>query len=240
MRLDTFLNDNFNTGREKAKELIKNSKVLVDDKIINKPSFEIINVKNIIILDDDYNKYVSRGAYKLVQAIDEYSIIIKDKKCLDVGSSTGGFTDVLLQNDAEIVFSVDTGKDQLHHKLKENIRVKSFESTNILNFTNELYGLFDIVTCDVSFVSIKKLLPHLTTLLNKGSDCVFLVKPQFEVGKNKLNKKGIVKDNKDRENALKEVVEICKILGFENIRSSVSKTVGHGGNIEYLLVCQWG
>lgn len=240
MRLDIYLNKQFNIGREKAKELIKNSKIIVDDKIINKPSFDVFDENKVVILDDEFDKYVSRGAYKLLQAIDEFNINVSDKKCLDVGASTGGFCDVLIQNGALNVHAVDTGTEQLHDKLKKHDRVKSFENTNILDFDSDAYGYFDIVTCDVSFVSIKKILPHISSLLNTGAECVFLVKPQFEVGRNKLNKKGVVKDIRDREKALKEVVDLCDFIGFKNIKTTTSNTVGHSGNVEYLLVCNWG
>ncbi len=240
MRLDSYLNNEFNTGREKAKELIKDKNVLVNDVVVTKPAFDVLEDMIVTILDEDFNKYVSRGAYKLLQAMEEYSLSVEGKKCIDVGASTGGFTDVLVQNGASTVVAVDTGTDQLHQKLRDNSIVKSLESTNILNIKKEDYGTFDVVTCDASFVSIKKLLPHISTLLNSGATCVFLVKPQFEVGQNKLNKKGVVRDLKDRENALKEVVDLCTLIGFKDIKTTISKTVGHSGNIEYLLVCNWG
>ncbi len=237
MRLDIYLNDKFNTGRERAKELIKDDKVLVNNKIIKKPSFEVTDDMEVKIVEDDYNKYVSRGAFKLLQAITEFDINVKGKKCLDVGASTGGFTDVLVQNGAEKVYSVDTGTSQLHEKLKQNENIISLENTNVLNISKNDYGLFDIITVDVSFVSITKIIPHLLTLMNENCNCVFLVKPQFEVGKNKLNKKGVVKNPKDREKVLEDVVMLCNTLQLKNIRFCVSDTVGHSGNIEYLLYC---
>ncbi len=240
MRLDTFLNNEFNTGREKAKELIKNEKVVVDDVVVTKPAFDVLENMSVTILEEDFNKYVSRGAYKLLQAIEEYELNVTGKKCIDVGASTGGFTDVLVQHGAKSVFAVDTGSEQLHLKLKENNIVTSLENTNILNIKKDDYGLFEVMTCDASFVSIKKLLTHMSTLLETGATCVFLVKPQFEVGQSKLNRKGVVRDIKDRENALKEVVDLCSVLGFTDIKTTISKTVGHSGNIEYLLVCNWG
>lgn len=236
MRLDIYLNEEFNTGREKAKELIKNGKVLVDNVIMKKPSFEIEN-QNVTITKDDYNKYVSRGAYKLLQAIEEFDIDVSGKRCLDVGASTGGFSDVLIQHNAKEIVAVDTGTNQLHQKVKTAQNILSLENTNILDVSKEQYGTFDFVCTDASFVSIKKLLPHIKTLTNEHTKCVFLVKPQFEVGKAKLNKKGVVKNPKDRELALLEVIELCKSLGFFNIQTSVSKTVGHSGNVEFLVVC---
>ncbi len=236
MRLDLYLNTQFNTGREKAKELIKNGKVTVDNETVTKPSFEV-NENVVEIIDKDFDKYVSRGAYKLLQAIDEFSISPESLRCIDVGASTGGFTDVLIQNGALEVYSIDTGTLQLHDKLKSNPKVKSFENTNILDINSSEFGLFQFVTVDVSFVSIKKIIPHLKTLMSENATCVFLVKPQFEVGKNKLNKKGVVKSQRDREQVLSEVSDFCKVLGFKNIKTTVSKTVGHSGNIEYLLIC---
>lgn len=239
MRLDIYLNNEFNTGREKAKELIKSGKVLVDNVIIKKPSFEIIDQK-VSITKDDYNKYVSRGAYKLLQAIDEFDIDINLKKCLDIGASTGGFSNVLIEHNAKSILAVDTGTDQLHEKIKNSKIVTSLENTNILNISSNEYGKFDIICVDVSFVSIKKLIPHIKTLASDVCTFIFLVKPQFEVGKSKLNKKGVVKNIKDREKALEEVCSLCNVLDFKNIKTTVSNTVGHGGNIEYLLVCDRG
>ncbi len=239
MRLDIYLNEKFNTGREKAKELIKNNLVEVDGKIVSKPSFDILEDVEVKILNEDFNKYVSRGAYKLLQAIDEFSVNPLGKRCIDVGASTGGFTDVLIQSGAKEVYSVDTGTLQLHEKLRNDEKVISLENTNILDIKSEQHGVFDFVGVDVSFVSIKKILPHLTTILNKEAECVFLVKPQFEVGRSKLNKKGVVTNKKDREKALDEVMELCKTLGFNNIKSIKSNTVGHSGNIEYLVVCRF-
>ncbi len=240
MRLDIYLNNEFNTGREKAKELIKTENVLVNNEVVTKPAFEITENDEVKILDEDFDKYVSRGAYKLIQAIDEFDLKVDGKKCLDVGASTGGFTDVLIQSNAEKVYAVDTGTSQLHEKLKQNNKIISLENTNILDIKEDDYGLFDIVTVDVSFVSITKIIPHLVNLMNTDCQCVFLVKPQFEVGKNKLNKKGVVKNPKDRETALNDVVNLCRNLGFRNIKSTISNTVGHSGNIEFLLSCTRG
>ncbi len=239
MRLDLYLNSNYNTGREKAKELIKDGKVLVDGVVIEKPSFIVLD--NVVeITEKDFDKYVSRGAYKLLQAMEEFDLSVSGKRCIDVGASTGGFTDVLVQNNAMEIYAIDTGTLQLHERLKSNKKIVSMENTNILEITSDRFGLFDLITVDVSFVSIKKIIPHLKSLANPHADCVFLIKPQFEVGKNKLNKKGIVKNPKDRVYAVKDIIEFCKILGFYNIKTSESKTVGHGGNIEFLLVCKRG
>ncbi len=240
MRLDLYLNTKFNTGRERAKELIKNDKVEVDNKIVSKPSFEVTDDMNVIILDDEFNKYVSRGAYKLLQAIEECALNVEGLRCIDIGASTGGFTDVLVQNGAREVFSIDTGTLQLHEKLRGNDRIISMENTNILDVNSEKFGKFDFACCDVSFVSITKIIPHIYTLINEKANCVFLVKPQFEVGKNKLNKKGVVTDKRDRENVLNIVIELCNALGFKNIRTMESKTKGHSGNTEYLLICTKG
>lgn len=236
-RLDSYVNEQFNTGREKAKELIKDGKIIVNNKVILKPSYEVSEDDDIVINEIDYNKYVSRGAYKLLQAIEEFDIKVDGKICIDIGASTGGFTDVLLQCGATKVVSVDTGTLQLHHKLRTNPKVVSLENTNILSLSSEEIGKFDIMTVDVSFVSIKKIMPHIITLMNNGCECIFLVKPQFEVGQNKLNKKGVVKNIKDREKVLAEVIELCKVLNLKDIKTNVSNTVGHSGNIEYLLNC---
>lgn len=239
-RLDQYVNETFQTGREKAKELIKNEKVVVDGKIITKPSFLVLDNFNVQIIEDDYNKYVSRGAFKLLQAIEKFDINLENKKCIDVGSSTGGFSDVMLQNGAKSVLAVDTGTDQLHEKILSNDKVTSRENTNILEIFEKDYGKFEFATIDVSFVSIKKIIPHVTTLLENGATCVFLIKPQFEVGKKGLSKKGVVKDLKDRENVVLEIVALCENVGFTDIYTIKSDTVGHAGNVEYLCYLKFG
>lgn len=238
-RLDKYINSTFNTGREKAKELINNGEVLVNGIVLKKPSFMVCEEDVVTIERVDYNKYVSRGAYKLLQAIEEFSIEIDGLRCIDIGASTGGFTDVMLQHGAKSVFCVDTGKDQLHEKILSDDRVTSYENTNILDIDSTEYGKFEFATIDVSFVSIKKIIPHAVTLLEKNATVVFLVKPQFEVGKSGLNKKGVVKNIKDREKALNEVIELLGVLGFSNIKFITSETVGHSGNIEYLVSAKY-
>ncbi len=240
MRLDLYLNTKFNTGRERAKELIKSEQVTANDKVITKPSFEVTDEMTICILDDEFNKYVSRGAYKLLQAIETCDLKVEGLRCIDVGASTGGFTDVLIQSGAKEVYSIENGTLQLHDKLRNNDKIISMENTNILDVFSEKVGKFDFACCDVSFISITKIIPQINSLLNDNAKAVFLVKPQFEVGKNKLNKKGVVTDKKDRENALNIVIELCEALNFKNIVTMESETKGHSGNIEYLLVCSKG
>lgn len=238
-RLDKYVNSNFETGREKAKELINNGEVLINGVVCKKPSFIVCENDDVTILKTDYNKYVSRGAYKLLQAMEEFSVSIDGLRCIDIGASTGGFTDVMLEHGAKSVLCVDTGKDQLHDKILNDDRVTSYSNTNILDIHSNEFGKFDFATIDVSFVSIKKIIPHVVTLLENNATVIFLVKPQFEVGKSGLNKKGVVKNVKDRERTLNEVIELLDVLGFMDIKSVTSETVGHSGNIEYLVYAKY-
>lgn len=239
LRLDKYLNENFGVGREKAKELIKNEKVLVNGKVEKKPSLEVSSECVVEIIEEDYNKYASRGAYKLLQAINDFNINIEGKRCLDVGASTGGFTDVMLEYGATEILAVDTGTNQLHEKLLNNDKVISLQNTNILNVNANSFGKFSFVTIDVSFVSIMKIIPHVATLLEDDTTCVFLVKPQFEVGQKGLNKKGVVKSDSLREKALTDVIDFCKTLGFTDVKYVKSETIGHSGNIEYLVYLKY-
>ena len=231
MRLDLYLTQNFNIqSRNKANELIKASKVKVNNKIISKASFIVEDDMNIELLEEDF--YVSRAAYKLKYFLDEIKIDLKDKVALDVGSSTGGFTQILLENSVEKVVCVDVGSNQLHERIKNDKRIEFFENCDIRNFKSKI--CFDILTCDVSFISILNIIDSINSLNFKK--IIILFKPQFEVGINvKRDKKGVVKDKlaieKARENFIAKTLELKWKLEI----NSLSKLQGKDGNNEELF-----
>ncbi len=231
MRLDLYLTKHFDIqSRNKASELIKAKKVKCNGVIITKPSFNIELDTKIEILEEDF--YVSRAAYKLKYFLDEIKLNLKDKNALDIGSSTGGFTQILLQNNVKKVTCVDVGSNQLHEKIKKDKKISFFENTDIRAFSSN--ETFDIVTCDVSFISILYIIEDINRLSSR--DIIILFKPQFEVGNNvKRDKKGVVKD----KNAIKKVRQtfIDKTIQLNwNLKySSLSKIQGKDGNKEELF-----
>jgi len=226
MRLDEYLvKKGFLESRNKAKELIKKGKIKVDGKIVTKPSFNIEN-SEIEVLE---KVYVSRAALKLKNYLDKYNISFEDKNVIDVGSSTGGFSEVSLEKGAKSVTCVDVGNNQLHPKLRSDKRVRVFENTDIRDFESK--EKFDILVSDVSFISLLKIFDKLKTL---SDEMILLFKPQFEVGKDvKRDKRGVVLDKeaikKARKNFEEKISEEFKI-----IRSEESSIKGKEGNIEYI------
>ena len=229
MRLDEALvKKNLVETRSKAKELIKNEKVKVNNKIIKKPSFEVKDNDKIEILQ---KVYVSRAAWKLKNYLEKYNIDFKNKDVLDIGASTGGFSEVSLEKGAKEVVCVDVGKDQLHFKLKNDKRVKNFENTDIRVFKYD--KKFDIVVSDVSFISLLKILDVVDKF--SKSDIILLFKPQFEVGKEvKRDKRGVVLDKEAIKKARENFENETKKLGWRLIRSEESSIKGKEGNIEYI------
>ncbi|MDN5061701.1 23S rRNA (cytidine-2'-O)-methyltransferase TlyA [Aliarcobacter butzleri] len=229
MRLDMYLTTNFNIqSRNKATELIKSNKVKCNGEIITKPSFNVLDFHKIELLEDDF--YVSRAAYKLKFFLQELkNFDLKDKNALDIGSSTGGFTQILLENEIKKVTCVDVGTNQLHERIKYNDKINFFENTDIRNFESD--EIFDIVTCDVSFISILNIIDAINTLASK--DIIILFKPQFEVGSNvKRDKKGIVKDNNAIQKARDNFLNKTNILNWTLKYSNISKLQGKDGNVE--------
>jgi 23S rRNA (cytidine1920-2'-O)/16S rRNA (cytidine1409-2'-O)-methyltransferase len=228
-RLDIFLveNDFFNS-RNKANEAIKDRNIKVDGKIIDKPSFKIKNSEKIEVLEK--KRYVSRAGDKLKEFLKDKDIEINNKICLDVGSSTGGFVQVLLEMNAEKIYAVDVGKGQLHPILKENKKIISKESLDIRELKCE--KKFDLVTCDVSFISILYILDSLINFAK--NEIIILFKPQFEVGKNvKRDKRGVVKDvNALKRACVKFESELTKHK-LQIISKEESKIKGKEGNSEF-------
>lgn len=228
IRLDQYLVDNsLVDSRNKAQQLIKESKVTVDKKVITKPSFKVSD--EVVELDDGYI-YVSRAAYKLKNFLPLLPFDIKGMRALDIGSSTGGFTEVLLLNGVSSVCSVDVGSSQLHEKLRSDPRVRSVENQDIRTFTSE--SSFDLITCDVSFISLHHILEAIDRLASKYM--ILLFKPQFEVGKDiKRDKNGVVSDKKAIGSARMKFEDTCTLLGWKPVLIEESSITGKEGNIEY-------
>lgn len=235
-RIDIFLTENgIVESRNRAQTLIKNGNIFVDGKVISKPSFEIKGDEDIKVTDENICPYVSRGGIKLKTAIDAFGIDAREKVCLDIGASTGGFTDCLLKEGARKVFAVDTGFGQLHPLLKSDVRVVSLENVNARYLEFEaIKELCDICVMDVSFISQTKLYPAIVPLVKDGGIMITLIKPQFEVGRSGIGKGGIVKDEKLRKKAVEFVKEQAEIYGMVNCGCVPSAIKGGDGNTEYL------
>lgn len=238
MRLDKFLSENsIVDSRTKSKKLILASMVSVNRLIITDPNYNVSVSDNIEINEENYiSKYVSRGSLKLIKAIEAFKLDINDKVCLDLGASTGGFTDVLIKNGAKIVYAVDVGKDQLHESIRSSNKVISLESFDARNITKDTFNeSFDIITSDLSFISLKLLIPAFNSVVNSSSNLVVLIKPQFESGKIR-RKNGIFNDINLHINAINNIISCFKEhdLYLNNICKSPIK--GGEGNIEYLAL----
>lgn len=234
MRIDLRLKEEFNISRQKAQMLIKEEAVFVNDKLVLKSSMEVMDSDIVRINENDVLKYVSRGGLKLEKALECFNISVKDMECVDIGASTGGFTHVLLKNNAKRVYAVDVGTNQLAQSIKEDDRVVSVENTNIIDFVKDFNKKVDFVCTDVSFVSVTKILHCIKVLLKDAAVCVILVKPQFECGR-EHNKNGIVKDKRVHKNVLLNVLSAVYDNGLEPVDLAVSPIKGGDGNVEYLL-----
>ena len=237
VRLDLYLLDRgmFPT-REKARVAIMEGNVFVNNQKEDKPGTMIKEDANVEYRGEKL-KYVSRGGLKLEKAVEVFGISLKDKTCIDIGASTGGFTDLMLQNDAKKVFAVDCGTNQLDYKLRINEQVVVMENTNARYLTRENIGddVIDFVTVDVSFISLTKILPVIKELLKDDGEAVLLIKPQFEAGKELVEKNGVVRDKKIHEQVIKHIIEYCIDNEFKILGLDYSPIKGPAGNIEYLL-----
>lgn len=232
MRLDLYISKYYNIqSRNKAHELIKSNKVKIDGKIISKPSFAVNEDMKIELLEDEF--FVSRAAYKLKYFLEEIDGLKLDRlNALDIGSSTGGFTQILLNSGVKSVTCVDVGSNQLHEKIRNDERISFFENCDIRDFKSD--NTFDIVTCDVSFISIHSILQDIDRLAKKH--IIILFKPQFEVGKNiKRDSKGVVKDKKAVELSRLRFLDACRLLKWELVYNAISKLSGKDGNSEELF-----
>lgn len=238
-RLDALLVErNLCDSRQLAQRLIRAGEVMVNQQVIDKPGTEVDSGAEIQV--KARSPYVSRGGEKLAKALTEFEIAVADRICLDGGISTGGFTDCLLQAGAQQVYGIDVGYGQVAWTLRQDPRVILRERTNIRYLKpEELYGPEqswpDLGVVDVSFISLTKVLPALWELLQPPREVVLLVKPQFEVGREKVGKKGVVRAVTDQADAIVQVWEAAQGLGWQFSGLTWSPLVGPAGNIEYLL-----
>lgn len=240
-RLDKVLvNLGYFENKSKASAAILAGNVKIGTEVITKAGYQIDTSKEY-----DFNiktmPYVSRGGFKLKKALDTFNVEIKDRICFDAGASTGGFTDCLLQNGAKFVYAVDVGYGQLDWKIRSSEKVKTIEKTNlkICNF-DDIYSknepVADLLVSDLSFISLEKVLPNLKTLLNPNfHEMVCLIKPQFEAGKEFVEKGGVVRDKNVHEQVINNVVNCVKSLDYAIKGLTYSSIKGPAGNIEYLI-----
>lgn len=223
------------SSRTLAQRLIQAGRVLVNGQIADKPA-RLVPAEAQIELQER-PRYVSQGGYKLEKALRVFQIDVTGRVCLDVGASTGGFTDCLLQHGAKRVYAVDVGKGQLDWRLRRDPRVVVLEGVNARYLTREQVGEpVDVATVDVSFISVKKILPALTELVKPDGDLVVLVKPQFEAGREHVRRGGVVKDPRVHERVLADVAEFAaKELGLSVQGATHSPLKGPAGNIEFFL-----
>lgn len=222
-------------SREKAKALIMAGIVYVNNQKVDKAGFEL-KEGDVLEVRGKTLQYVSRGGLKLEKAMQEFPITLGCKVCMDVGASTGGFTDCMLQNGAVKVYSVDVGYGQLAWKLRTDERVVNLERTNFRYATREqIPDEIDFASVDVSFISLKHILPNLNTLLAPDGQAVCLIKPQFEAGKEKVGKKGVVRDLNVHLEVVENVINLAVENGFSVMGLQFSPIKGPEGNIEYLI-----
>ncbi|MDU4892468.1 MAG: TlyA family RNA methyltransferase [Clostridium sp.] len=223
------------SSREKAREYILTGKIYVNGEVEKKCGLKVkCDVE--VEMRGEAIPYVSRGGLKLHKALKDFSIDLNDSVCLDIGASTGGFTECMLKNGAQKVFAIDVGRDQLAEKLRQDSRVVSMEGTNIRNITPEDIGeLCDFASIDVSFISLDKVIPHVLNLLKEKGQVVALIKPQFEAGRGKVSKKGVVKNSKIHEEVILNIINLLKENNATIIDLNYSGIKGPNGNIEYLI-----
>lgn len=222
-------------SREKAKAMIMEGNVYVNDQKEDKAG-TAFDVQVPIEVRGKTLAYVSRGGLKLEKAVNHFALSLKGLVCMDIGASTGGFTDCMLQNGAAKVFAVDVGYGQFAWKLREDARVVCMEKTNIRYVTPEDIGeALDFASVDVSFISLTKVLGPAKALLKDGAEMVCLIKPQFEAGREKVGKKGVVRDKKVHLEVINRVVEFAREEGFSVLHLEFSPIKGPEGNIEYLV-----
>lgn len=223
-------------GRERAKEYIKSGKVSVNGVVQLKPSFEVLEDDAIICTAEE--KYVGRGGLKLEKAMKFFDLSLSDAVCVDLGASTGGFTDCMLQNGAKKVYSIDVGHGQLAKKLIDDSRVVNIEGVNVKDVTPDTIGGVtpDFVCADLSFISVRYAAHAAYRLLGAGGRAVMLIKPQFEAGQHNISKGGIVKDKEVHKSVLSDTVNYISGIGFSVRSITFSPIRGGDGNIEYLAL----
>ena len=235
-RLDVLLvNKGIFESREKARAAIMAGQIYVDDQKVDKAGEKVKVAANIEFRGDTL-PYVSRGGLKLEKAINNFGLDLKEKTCMDIGASTGGFTDCMLQNGAIKVFSIDVGYGQLAWKLRVDPRVVCIERTNVRYIKFEDIGEYaDFASIDVSFISLTKVIPPVLEVLTEEGSIVALIKPQFEAGREKVGKKGVVKEPATHIEVIDKIVKFVKGLNLNILALDFSPITGPEGNIEYLI-----
>jgi 23S rRNA (cytidine1920-2'-O)/16S rRNA (cytidine1409-2'-O)-methyltransferase len=221
--------------REKAQKSIMAGSIFIDGKRVDKCGEKVKKDASIEFRGEGM-KYVSRGGYKLEKAIDAFNIELKGKVCMDIGASTGGFTDCMLQNGASKVFAIDVGYGQFAWKLRVDPKVVCLERTNIRYVKQEDLGeLSDFASIDVSFISLEKVIPAVLNLLNDQGVIVALIKPQFEAGREKVGKKGVVREKSTHKEVIYKIANFARNQGINILDVDYSPIKGPEGNIEYLI-----
>ena len=235
-RLDVLLLQRGLVGsRQRAKNLIANGQIQVNGIICTKPAKLTEETAELTMLGEDL-RYVGRGGLKLEWILEQQNLSLEQATCMDIGASTGGFTDCMLQNGAVKVYSVDVGHGQLAWKLRNDERVVCMEKTNIRYVTPEdIDDKIEFASIDVSFISLTKVLPAVKELLTDSGEIVCLIKPQFEAGREKVGKKGVVRELSTHIEVVEMIVGYARSIGFRTLHLSYSPIKGPEGNIEYLL-----
>src|SRR5690625_3880686 len=221
-------------SHEKAKRMIMDGLVFSKLERLDKPGMKVD--ENIPLTVKGTLKYVSRGGYKLEKALTKFNTSVQNKVIVDIGSSTGGFTDCALQNGAKLIYAIDVGYNQLDWKLRNDSRVIVKEKTNFRYVTKELFteGLPNFCMIDVSFISLRLILPVLKTILQNNSEVITLIKPQFEAKREQVGKKGVIKDKKVHYSVINHISEFAEKEGFQFLDVTYSPITGSTGNIEFL------
>lgn len=236
MRLDEYVAASKQISKSKAQDMIQEKFVLVNELVMTKKAYQIKEGDQVDFVIQENPVFVSRSGNKLYHALLETGVEVLGKTCLDVGASTGGFSDCCLQLGAKKVFALDVGSDQLDQSLKGDTRLVSLEQFNVRDLTvDTLGGLVDFVCCDVSFISLHKIISPMIQVGQTHADYFLLFKPQFECGKRYLNKHGVVKDLKIIETILSQFIDSAQNLGLQWLKTLKSSVIGRSGNQEYIL-----
>ncbi len=236
MRLDVYLSTNgLCDSRNIAQSYIENGKVTVDGVTVTKASYSVLENADVKVDKTEFN-YVARSAQKLLTAADAFSLDFSDKVAVDLGSSTGGFCQVMLERDIKKVYAVDIGTAQLHSKIRSDDRVVVMENTNARYITPDDFETeIDVVTCDLSFISVKYIFQSTYDILKENGEFICLIKPQFEVGKRFVGKNGVVKDKRAVIMCINEIIEYAIHIGFSAYDISFSGLEGESGNREFFI-----
>ncbi len=234
MRLDQYVTEKSEITRNKAQAMIKAWAVLVNNKLITKTGFKLKETDTVEVSETEESKYVARSAMKLKKHLEQYPSDMKWKVALDIGSSTGGFCQILLEQEVSKIYAVDVGTSQLHETLRNKSEIISLENTDIRDL-KLLPEKVDFVTCDVSFIKLDMILDAIISHISEETIAYLLFKPQFEVGKNRVNNKWVVKDEKYTIRELNNFLDLCRAKWLQIIRVENSFMKGENGNQEIFI-----